>query len=340
MTEVNGWGIALVLIGGIFNGSFILPMKRITAWPWENIWLCYSLGGMVIFPLGLAIATVPHLGEVYRNTPGSVLAEVALFGLGWGIGSTLFGLGVNRVGMALGYALVLGITASFGSLLPLILLHPEKLLTRRGHTLMIGTALVVVGLSCLAIAGRRREYEMKVATSAIASSSFTLGLVVCIFSGLFSSMLNFSFLFGRDLQRLASYFGSSPARAANSIWCVALSSGLIANAGYCVYLLRKNRTWHLFWKRGTFICWMGAVVMAVIWFGGIVAYGIGAASLGVLGGIVGWPLLMAMTVLAGNSWGAAMGEWRAARRGALSYWSGGLIALLLAIYVISLGGTT
>ncbi len=339
MITMKGWGVACVLLAGVLNGSFMLPMKRIKAWPWENVWLIYSMVGMVILPWTLALSTVPRLGDVYRNTAWSVLVKVVLFGMAWGGGSTLFGIGVRRVGMALGYSLIFGITASFGSLFPLLFLHPESLMSGQGWTLMGGTALVMVGLIFLCIAGRMREREMRVTTSAVAFSGFAMGLVICIFSGLFSSMLNFSFIFGIDLQHLASSFGSSPTMSANSIWCLTLSAGFIVNAICCGRLLSKNHTWHLLWEPGFASCWMSALLMAFIWFGCIVAYGIGAASLGVLGGIVGWPLLMSMTVVGANAWGVLTGEWKGARRSSLSYWCVGLASLLLAIYLISRGAT-
>jgi L-rhamnose-H+ transport protein len=118
------WGLAWVLFGGFFNGSFTLPMKRMPGWRWENTWLPYSLVGMIIIPWAFAASTVPHLADVYHQVTWPTLISVAVFGAGWGIGSTLFGLGIARVGMALGFAIILGITASIGSLLPLVVLHP------------------------------------------------------------------------------------------------------------------------------------------------------------------------------------------------------------------------
>ena len=129
-------GIALVLIGGFLNGSFAFPMKRLPAWRWENIWLAYSFSGMIFVPWITAAATVPHLAELYRQSSSLTLVKVTLFGLGWGVGSTLFGMGISRVGLALGFAVTLGITASFGSVLPLAVLHPEELLTHRGLALI------------------------------------------------------------------------------------------------------------------------------------------------------------------------------------------------------------
>ena len=143
----------------MLNGSFAAPMKRLSAWRWENIWLVYSLTGLLILPWVIALATVPHLGGVLQQSSGTVLAKVALFGFAWGIGGLLFGQGIARVGMALGFAVILGITSSFGSLLPLAILHPDQLGTRQGVALIAGTLVMTVGLVFLAMAGKRRERE-------------------------------------------------------------------------------------------------------------------------------------------------------------------------------------
>jgi hypothetical protein len=47
-------------------------------------------------------------------------------------------------------------------------------------------------------------------------------------------MLNFSFLFGKELQDLTLSYGAKPAASANPIWALALTSGFIANGGYAI----------------------------------------------------------------------------------------------------------
>ena len=47
-----GWGLLLVFVGGVLNGSFAAPMKRLSAWQWENIWLVYSLVGLLVLSVG------------------------------------------------------------------------------------------------------------------------------------------------------------------------------------------------------------------------------------------------------------------------------------------------
>jgi L-rhamnose-H+ transport protein len=172
-----------------------------------------------------------------------------------------------------------------------------------------------------------------------ARSGFGVGLLICVFSGIFSAMLNFSFVFGKPMQQMALSLGASDTMSANAIWSLALSAGFIINAAYCIYLLQRNNTWHLFSSpKVPMAYWLGAVVMGLVWYGGVAGYGMGAAALGTLGAIWGWPLYMAMTIIAANAWGAATGEWHGASRRSYAYSWMGLAFLIVAIYVISRGG--
>jgi L-rhamnose-H+ transport protein len=341
MHENAGLGLGLVLLGGFLQGSFALPMKRMPRWRWENTWLVYSVAGMILLPWAVALATVPHFGEVIHQAHGTTIAEVALFGFGWGVGSTLFGLGISRVGMALSFAIVLGITASLGSLLPLLVLEPGQLFTHQGYSLLAGLVIVMLGIVLCSVAGHRRERELSTRDVQLGGGGFWLGLVICILSGIFSAMLNFSFVFGSELRQMTLAQGAKPAMASNLIWALALSAGFLANAGYCTYLLQKNRTWGLLTQEGIPVrYWLGAVLMGIVWFFGIAAYGMGAADLGALGAVLGWPLFMAMNIIAANAWGAATGEWRGASRRTYGYSWAGIAVLLVAIYVISRASTS
>jgi len=327
--------LAIVTLAGILNGSFAAPMKRMTAWQWENSWLLFALSGLIIFPWIINFATVPNVAQVYSRASAPTLIKVIVFGLLWGLGATLFGLGISRVGLALGFALILGITASFGSLLPLAILHPEQLLAKRGLALMAGTVVMVIGLYFLAVAGRTRERDL--GTSSGPRSGFTTGLVICIFSGIFSSMLNFGFVFGDELRVRALAAGASTAMAGNPIWALTVTAGFVANFIYCVYLLNKNHTWKLFREGNPATYWPLGLTTGGLWFGGIVFFGMGAVALGSLGGIVGWPIFMTLDILTGLFWGAMSGEWKGASRRAISFCWTGVAILLFAIAIISAG---
>jgi len=131
--------------------------------------------------------------------------------------------------------------------------------------------------------------------------------------------------------------GASASMAANPIWALSVTFGFIANAVYCLYLLKKNKTWSVY-KTGGAPYWFLGSLMGLLWFGGTLMYGSGAAVLGRLGGMIGWPVFMVMDIIVGLFWGMITGEWKDAGRRAMTYCWAGIGILVLAIVGISLGG--
>jgi L-rhamnose-H+ transport protein len=152
--------------------------------------------------------------------------------------------------------------------------------------------------------------------------------------------MNFSFVFGEELRLRAVQSGASSATAANPIWALTVTAGFVANFLYCVYLLNKNRTWAVFREGKPSAYWPLGILTGLLWFGGTVLYGMGAAALGLLGGIVGWPVFMTVDIFGALFWGAASGEWRGVSRRAMVYNWTGVGILLVAIVVISAGNAT
>jgi L-rhamnose-H+ transport protein len=340
MSESLGWGIAAVLLGGFLNGSFVAPMKRLHAWKWENSWFVYSVSGLLVVPWLVALVVVPQLGSIFRQTSWNTLAQVLLFGFGWGVGSVLFGLGVSRMGLSVGYGIILGLIAPIGTFLPLVVLHPERLWTRQGLTLVIGTLIVIGGIVLCAVAGSIRERAGASAATGGSRGGYGAGLVICILAGIFSPMLNFAFVFGEELQQQALAAGASTAMASNAIWSLCLTAGFIANAGYAAILLKRNGTWRLFSPaKAPTGHWVGGSLMGIICFASFMTYGSGATALGNLGGIVGWPLFMSMSLITSNVLGALTGEWTGAPKKAYSYSLAGIGLLIVAITIISRGNT-
>jgi L-rhamnose-H+ transport protein len=119
-------GFLLVLLAALLQGTFVLPMTLVRQWSWEHTWAAFSLLGMFVFNWIITLLLVPNIFAVYSASPVRDLAILALFGLGWGVGAVLFGLGIKRLGMALGYPIIMGLIASLGALIPLLLFFPQS----------------------------------------------------------------------------------------------------------------------------------------------------------------------------------------------------------------------
>src|ERR1700686_870960 len=99
-------------------------MTMVKQWSWEHTWATFSLLGMLIFNWIITLLLVPNIFTVYAATPARDITVLALFGLGWGVGAVLFGLGMDRLGMALGYPIIMGLIARPGGLVPLLVFFP------------------------------------------------------------------------------------------------------------------------------------------------------------------------------------------------------------------------
>lgn len=91
---------SLVLIAGIFQGTFVLPMTLTKKWEWEHTWATFSLLGMLIFNWILTVIFIPNTFSIYSSVPSRDIIILILFGTGWGVGAILFGLGMDKLGMA------------------------------------------------------------------------------------------------------------------------------------------------------------------------------------------------------------------------------------------------
>jgi len=333
-------GAALVLLGGILLGVFALPMKYARQWGFEHIWLVFALTGFILFPWLLNLATIPRLDEIYAAAPTRSLWMIVLFGFGWGIGATLVGLGVKMLGIGLGLAIILGICASAGSLVPLLILTPQKIFTTQGYFYLIGSMVMFGGIAGVAVAGLLRERAERLLkgeqSPGSSQKAFLSGLLVCIAAGLLSSFLNFAYAFGTETIETARRLGTSPVWAPNVAAALATSGGFVANAIYCIYLLRRNGTASRFRLPGTASHWLFGLLMGGFWYGGLAIYGMGINRMGDFGTVVGWPLLMGTNIIASNVAGLATGEWDSAGARAKAWLAWGCLIILAAVVVLAL----
>ena len=152
-------GFLLLVVAGVMNASFALPMKFTKRWAWENTWAVWSALALVLMPLIATVITVPQLPRVYAQAGTRSVVLVAACGMAWGIAQVLFGLAVDSLGIALAFAIVLGLSAAMGGLIPFLRLHADKVLTPAGLGLIGGVLLVMFGVGICARAGMLRGWR-------------------------------------------------------------------------------------------------------------------------------------------------------------------------------------
>jgi L-rhamnose-H+ transport protein len=310
----------------------MLPSKFVRGWKWENVWLVFSVVSLVIIPWILAFIFVDHLSETYRALTLQQLAVPILLGAGWGVAQILFGVSVKRLGLGIAYAIIVGLGAVLGTLVPLFV--QQRALAQEHALILILSGVVVmsVGIFLTAWSGQIKERAAAIHESA-SHRSYLAAILLAVLCGLMAPMLNYSFAFGQDIAKSALVLGNQPAHAAYAVWPIALAGGLIPNVAYSVWLLVKNRTWSLF--RSTAPDLWRSSLMGVLWMGAFALYGMSATYLGALGTSVGWGLLQIFMIMTATLAGVLTGEWKHAGRSAKVLLGSGIVSLTVAIVLLA-----
>jgi L-rhamnose-H+ transport protein len=340
------FAIGLLMIAGVMMACSVVPMKYATKWRWENIWLLYVVFGQVVFPVILVALTAPDAWEVFGVARKSALASALLFGLGWGVGNVLAGIGYTMLGVGLGLSVNLGLTASAGSLIPLAVLFPARLISSSAVALYAGVGTMLGGLILSAHAGRLRQAHQApdqitsgADVKAFGRGNIRTGLIVCVAAGFLSSMLNLSFAFGDNVRVTALRLGASAPAAVNTLWLPILISGFLPTLFYCAFLLSKNKSWSAFVAPGVGSHWWIAILMGLLFLGALSVYGIASVRLGAMGPVLGFPIFMSTIVLTGNTAGILTGEWKGAPKNSYFFMFSGMLLLILSIVIIGIGNS-
>ena len=317
-----------------------MPMKLSRTWKWENLWLVFSVVGIFMVPWALAFGLVPGLLRVFAEVTPRALFLPLIFGLLWGFAQVTFGVSFRIVGVALSFAVVSALCSLSGSLVPMLVFHPQDIFRPRGLLLLLSIPFLLIGLVFYAYAGRRREKEQADpnASSSSPKSSFATGLALCIFTGIFGSSYNLGFAFGGDVIRVSQQHGAGHMTSTYPVWALVLGAGFIPNLVYCVYLLVKNGTANLFTRRGSTREAVLALAMAATWITAVLGYGIGATLVGADGTSVGYMLFVAASILFANAYGLMAGEWKGTSPRTRRFLIAAVAFILVAVIVLNLGG--
>lgn len=326
---------ATLLVGaGLSHACFTRAMKYTRKWAVENTWLVFTVSALWILPLAMTLLTVPDadlsLGQVGKR----VLATTAAFGMGWGISAIFLTLAVEALGIAVAVSVAVGLSAAVGSLGLLAVVVPAKVSSPAGTSVVVGAALAIVGAAMCAVAGWLRRPAPEEDTR---RTSAAPGFVFAVLSGLGAALLNFGLVHGGALLYAAELNGAERAWAPNVVWLPMMAGGSIPLVVYCGVRLLRNGTLSDFVGAGSGWQWALALLMAVLWFGGIELYGVTAQKLGAWGPIFGWPIFMSGIAIAGSLLDVVLGEWKDAPKWLLLVQGIGVVVLIAAVVMLAAG---
>ena len=244
-------GVIYHWIGGFASATNFIPFRGIKRWSWEIYWLIQGFAAWIVAPTLLASIFVPNLFGILRAAPSWSIGYAILWGILWGMGGLTFGLAIRYLGIALGYAIALGLCAAFGTIVPPIF-HGQMLSIvhqTSGQIILFGVAICIVGVAVNGAAGVSKEHEITAEEKAEAGErdySFGKGLAVAVFAGFMSSF----FAFGLDAGKPIAEIARKELLAHNrlDLWqnlpvlIVVLWGGFLTNFIWSAILIAKNRS--------------------------------------------------------------------------------------------------
>jgi len=314
-----------VAVAGILNGTFAVPMKRARAWKFEHIWGVFSLLAMVVIPWCAVLLAVPGWSGILASVSAASLGSLIALGLLWGIASLLYGLAVDLLGIALGFAIQLGLSIVAGSLVPYAFIRGFSAPTPADAAFLAGVGLMVVGVVVCARAGRTTG------NVSLSGARFRKGLVIAVLGGLGSPLLNFGIQYGISLL---PHGGEGASLGQWVVWSVFLSAAAVSQAGFCFYRVIVSRQVQLFHATGSGHDLTLVFAMGGLWAVSIFLYGVSAANLGRLGTSVGWPVFIGLIAITSSAWGVVLGEWKNRTRSRLHQMIVGCTILVVAAFII------
>lgn len=369
-------GIIYHWIGGFASATNFIPFRQIRRWSFEIYWIVQGIAAWLIAPIVIASIFVPDLFGILRASPPSAVRYAILFGVLWGVGGLTFGLSVRYLGIALGYAIALGLCTAFGTLIPPIYSGAIRAIAREhsGQVILLGVLICVVAVVVNGLAGWSKEQEVtpeEKLESGESEFSLVRGISVAVFAGIMSSFFAFGLSAGAPIAAVARE--RLLAGGHLDIWrnlpvlVVVLWGGFATNLVWSIFLILKNKTGAEFLgapgvnpMRAAHISgdtlqdvdtreltqriapgalganYFFAALAGVIWYFQFFFYSLGQTKMGKYD-FSSWTLHMASIIIFATLWGLVLKEWIGTSRRTRLLVTAGLALLIGSTLVVGYG---
>jgi L-rhamnose-H+ transport protein len=240
-------GVFFHWLGGLASASFYVPYRGVKRWSWETYWLAGGFFSWIIAPWLLATLLTRDLLQVLSEAPGATIFWAVFFGLLWGIGGLTFGLTMRFLGLSLGMAVVLGLCAAFGTLMPPLfsgVFRSQVLETLSGRVILAGVVVCLLGIAAAGVAGILKERRMSPAQKTAVIREFDLkkGVAVATLSGVMSACFAYGLAAGAPIKLLTMKHGTPSLWQGLPVLVVVLIGGFLTNFIWCIALNIRNKS--------------------------------------------------------------------------------------------------
>jgi len=336
-------GIFYHAVGGFAAGSFYIPYNKVKNWAWEVYWLVGGLFAWVLAPWIVSFFAVPDLFSLMKSVSVNNLIWPYIFGVLWGIGGLTFGLTMRYLGMSLGMAMALGLTAAFGTLVPPIYFDQFGMLISHlsGWVTLGGVLVCLIGIGITGKAGIMKDLELSDEQKQEHIKEFDLkkGIWVAVLAGVMSACFAFGIAAGKPIATRAIEMGTPTLFSNNPVFIVILAGGFTTNGFWCLGLSLKNKTLGDYIKRENtprLFNYVFSALAGIIWYFQFMFYGMGTTKMGKYD-FASWSIHMAFIITFSNMWGLILKEWKGSGNRTIRFIIFGLLILVLSTLIIGAG---
>lgn len=327
-------GVLLAIFAGLMLGLYALPEKFTKDFKYENTWSLFFLLTMFVVPIIASITLINGFGDIFGNMPTDIWIKMGLTSFLWGIGVMMWSKAINHIGLSLGFSLFIGTIILVGSLLPYIEegLPESNVFT----TILIGLAVVLIGIFANGKAGLIREKDEAKEEEKTAKGSMVTGILIAVIGGLLATGFAYANAAGRP------YLHEACQAAGNAEWVTAVAvmfpifiSGGIVMTAYFLWQLSQKKAWGDFKTPAFSKNFVLILVMAVFHYAASALFAFAAYKLGNSGNTVGYAIFNTSCVVTAIVSGIITKEWIKASGKAKSFLYLGLACMVIGIVVVA-----
>ncbi|TNF66737.1 MAG: hypothetical protein EP298_08635 [Gammaproteobacteria bacterium] len=323
-------GFLSILLGGLLNGSFVIPSRFIKHHNNEQIWLYYTAIGLILIPWLLLLVIYPKSINLYYSIGIYNLSLLIVSGLIFGIGQVCFFYAIDKIGIAASFAVNLGIGVILGSLF--VIGYQSMLFSYRGNLICIAIILILLSLW---INYKLNHLQQKKLYKNRPNQNTQLCWLLALFAGIASGLQNISFI-------IVSNHSHSFVNSTNSYWYWPLFLSIAAIPMFIGFLIRYKKNHLLNLNHLPSIKLLSPIpltliaMMGLCFSGSLILYSLGMSLFTQTEIIDGWPILMITIILTSQVWGIIFDRVKQLSLLHKFYRFISIIVLIVAIILISL----
>jgi L-rhamnose-H+ transport protein len=338
-------GIGFHATGAFLSANCYAPQKYIKGWSWEIFWMTQAAWCWLLWPIIVAVLTIPNLLLVLTESPPERMLFAFLMGIAYGVGGTAFNISIRYIGFALTYSIAVGLSSVIGTIVPpLVRGQLSEIVGRPGSGwVLAGVAAGAIGIAICGTAGRLKERDLDAVPGTRGEFSMFKGLMVSLVAGVLSAVYGLALEVAAPIADAAEQYGAGVWKG-NVSYLFVNTGAFITALAYSLHLVRRNRSRgeltnlpadpeKRLLRRNYLLAWL----TGTLWYGQFFFYNLGHVRLGERFAFSSWAIHMILLVLFSNLLAVAFKEWKGCRGRTRLMVVAGIVVLCGAVVMLTHG---